>query len=287
MHPGSAGLAAISWFLRFVGTSGYGYDAQCSCTECPALNNIQCQTFHERCTQLAPDSAQIEDQVCLSGDTHYKCLWSESTDYIGHCPQNVPSYDSECDRFCDRQNCSYSYECNVWPEDDDDKEWCFHVDTVLGYKDKIYTFTDLLQGIEKECTIPHVVTTKGFVVHTSCGKNLRLTGSHLVATPEGHKTVRSLVEADAILVHDSADQCPVTKIEREETDQQYFGLNCLYSTVAANGLTVSTFGDLHVLPAVYMYAVGSVVGVDLASRIGIHISGFYHRYTPKFVKKLW
>ncbi|KAJ1415190.1 hypothetical protein B484DRAFT_454619 [Ochromonadaceae sp. CCMP2298] len=62
--------------------------------------------------------------------------------------------------------------------------------------------------------------------------------------------------------------CEVLSIQRESSPQRYFGLNCLHSDVQADGIYVSTFGDLHLLPATYMYLAGVVLGVKRASAWG-------------------
>mmetsp|Transcript_20886 Transcript_20886/g.34979 ORF Transcript_20886/g.34979 Transcript_20886/m.34979 type:complete len:347 (-) Transcript_20886:1240-2280(-) len=62
--------------------------------------------------------------------------------------------------------------------------------------------------------------------------------------------------------------CPVRKIEKESTPQNYFGLNCRHSEVVANGVMVSTFAVNHDIPAWYMYWTTPLLGVATASTWG-------------------
>lgn len=269
--------------LIIVEVQGYGYDAFCSCSACLQFTNPRCSIAEAECERIVPDTAIITDYACSSGDTSYDCVWSDSTSYIGHCPAALPTYEEECEIFCQRMNCSSTYSCDVWPDDDDDKEWCFHIDSLINYKGNIYSFADLMSGAEEECTVPHVATARGVVIDTSCHSTLRLTSTHLVLTPNGLKSAGSLiVGTDSILLHGGDGACAVTAVSREMLESQYFGLNCIHSYVTVDGLYVSTFGDLHYIPAVYMYVFGNVLGVKFASSVGKYFSGMYHYFSwPK------
>jgi hypothetical protein len=144
---------------------------------------------------------------------------------------------------------------------------CFHESTKISYKDSIYSLEEF--SAHPECRIPHIVSSNGVSISTTCGSSqLRLTADHLVFTSKGLVTASSLSAGD-ILFSDlkETQQCRVTKITAE-TDQRYFGLNCLESTVLANGIKTSTFGRLHSIPATWMSWTGSVFGIEKASRWG-------------------
>lgn len=276
----------IAAAMQFRSALAYGYDAYCSCTKCPGFNNPECTAAHAKCVKLAPDTAVIQEYNCGVGATEYNCYWSDNVDYLSHCPGDAPTYDSQCDGFCDRMNCSYAYTCEPFSEDDDDKEWCFHADSIVRYNDKLYSLRDFLNGMEPECTIPHVASTIGIIVLTDCGASLRVTRSHLVLTPQGYKEAQTLVVgSDTILSNDHSRTCLVTELKKEPKEEVYFGLNCIHSEVSVDGLSVSTFGDLHYLPSAYMHWTGRTLGVDAASIIGKTLSGLYHKYIPKQMLK--
>jgi hypothetical protein len=157
---------------------------------------------------------------------------------------------------------------------------CFHSDSLITYKDKIYTHSQLVNGEEPECTVPHSPLSKGVVVETLCtddqsilvtNKTLRVTDTHLVATTRGFQLAYSLKKGD-ILFGGFADtvgeKCVVELVRKEMSIQTYFGLNCLHSEVLSDGIRVSTFGDFHTLPSWYMTYVGGLVGAETASVIG-------------------
>jgi hypothetical protein len=67
-----------------------------------------------------------------------------------------------------------------------------------------------------------------------------------------------------------------------ENDQLYFGLNCRESVVFANGLQVSTFGRLHVLPSLWMKYVGGLFGINRASKMGDFIVTHQQRFQQQY-----
>ena len=77
--------------------------------------------------------------------------------------------------------------------------------------------------------------------------------------------------------------CKVLSIEREATEQTYFGLNCLESEVTANNIHVSTFGHLHVVPAMYMKVVGRMFGIKVASDTGAWMADTFLPFIQKFI----
>src|SRR5690242_3794265 len=117
-----------------------------------------------------------------------------------------------------------------------------------------------------ECAIPHVMTSSGVVVSTTCSSSpLRLTHEHLVFTEHGLRTAGSLTQG-TVLFSDLAQKvpCKVTSIQQEHA-QKYFGLNCLESVVLAEDVLCSTFGVYHHVPAAWMKYAGSVLGAHRAS----------------------
>merc|ERR1711991_478256 len=67
------------------------------------------------------------------------------------------------------------------------------------------------------------------------------------------------VVANDILFADLAEEkpCRVQKVETDSEVQEFFGLNCLRSTVLASKLKTSTFGNLHTLPSMWMALVAA------------------------------
>jgi hypothetical protein len=160
--------------------------------------------------------------------------------------------------------------------DDDDDDVCFHIDTVINYKGASYTYDDLMNGKEPECTVPHSPTSRGVVISTSCDKTVRVTDTHLMATSKGFQLAYSLKPGDVLYGdYDNKDMCVVTAVTKEKSQQVYFGLNCVHSEVLASGLRASTFGDFHTLPSWYMTYVGSLVGTEKASSLGEYIGDWY------------
>jgi hypothetical protein len=159
---------------------------------------------------------------------------------------------------------------------------CFHESTMISYKGSTFSLSNVPTN---ECRVPHIVTANGVRVETTCGSNkergtapehnnknpLRLTEDHLVYTSSGLRPASTLVTGDILFADmDQKQHCTVTRIERE-TNQRYFGLNCLNSVVLANGIKTSTFGRYHHIPATWMHYAGQILGVDRASRWGDHI----------------
>jgi hypothetical protein len=106
-----------------------------------------------------------------------------------------------------------------------------------------------------ECRIPHKVMSNGVRIETVDGHVLRLTDDHLVFTSRGLIPAGSIVYGDTLFTSIEAridaskkDQSQVSRVTAE-TNQLYFGLNCLESIVLANGLKTSTFGKYHAVPA--------------------------------------
>lgn len=293
IFPSSVGvLAAVALFsCVFVNVAGYGYDADCVCSECPQFNAFSCNTAQTRCENMLPDGVELVEYACLAGDTGCACSWTATTSYVSHCPAELPSAESECQLYCGRMNCTHTYVCDLIPEDDDDKEWCFHEDTIISYRNALYTLDELRGGLQPECTIPHEASTRGVIVHTSCNRILRVTATHLIGTLRGYKEAASLLPNLDVIITDPSvfsegTLCAVTSVEKENKNENYFGLNCIQSDIFANGLSVSTFGDLHALPSWYMYLTGSILGIDRASRIGTVLSGYYHSSGFKINKKM-
>jgi hypothetical protein len=158
---------------------------------------------------------------------------------------------------------------------DDDDDVCFHVETIIDYKGVKYTYEDLKAGKEAECVVPHSPFSRGVVVSTSCDKVVRVTDTHLLATTKGFQLAYSLKPGDILFGGYDDQMCVVRSVKREETIQQYFGLNCVHSEVLASGLRASTFGDFHTLPSWYMNYVGSIFGSESASLVGEYVAEWY------------
>ena len=185
---------------------------------------------------------------------------------------NVWSYDS-CtdDSTCVVPSSSFSYKGIC----DDPDDVCFHVDSIIDYKGQNYTYDQLVEGKEPECSVPHSPRSRGVVITTSCGKTVRVTDTHLMATTKGFKLAYSLKEGDVLFGDYDKTECAVETVEKEGTVQQYFGLNCVHSEVLVSGIRASTFGDFHTLPSWYMTYVGGMFGSDMAAAIGDYIAEWY------------
>ena len=96
------------------------------------------------------------------------------------------------------------------------------------------------------------------------------------ASPRAAEKLR----AGDLLVDSSGSPCKVLHVTARDADEDFVGLNCLDSQVVANGLKASTFGKLHHLPAWWMRIVGTIAGIERASRIGDWIAqktaGVFH-----------
>jgi len=145
---------------------------------------------------------------------------------------------------------------------------CFHKDTEISYKGQKLRLSQLKES--KVCAIPHVVTSNGLKISTTCDGQLRLTAEHLVMTPDGWKKAIQLSTEDYLYsqIHGNSDSlCKITRIELEQ-NEEYFGLNCEESNVIANGYWVSTFGKTHHIPSLWMSVVSKFVGIHKASSWG-------------------
>mgnify|MGYP003385082007 FL=1 len=179
---------------------------------------------------------------------------------------------------------SFQAYCHDSGSDNDDV--CFHVSSRITYKDKEYTYLELVNGAEPECTIPHSPKSRGVVISASCideetgqktNKTVRLTDTHLVATSTGFQLAFSLKSGDVLFAdYTDSHRCAVLSVRKETHVESYFGLNCIHSEVLADGLRVSTFGDFHTLPSWYMTYVGALVGADSASFIGEYITDVFY-----------
>lgn len=158
-------------------------------------------------------------------------------------------------------------------DDPDNDNVCFHIDTIIDYKGKEYTFQELLDGNEPECVIPHTPKSQGLIINTNCNNTLRVTETHLVVTTKGHQLAYTLKAGDDVFIDYDNSPCSIASVQKEDRIQQYFGLNCVYSEVLASGIRVSTFGDFHLLPSWYMTYVGGLIGSSLASTVGDFVSG--------------
>ena len=154
---------------------------------------------------------------------------------------------------------------------------CFHKDTIIEYEGERFG----LEGLRKhaDCVIPHVVTAHGVSIHTSCAPEspLRLTKTHLVFTSAGLRKAQD-IEVGHVVYGDVAQKipCTVTSVDEDVTQQEFFGLNCLASTVLASNIKTSTFGDIHAIPSMWMAYVGRVFGIERASRWGSAMADLAH-----------
>lgn len=134
------------------------------------------------------------------------------------------------------------------------------------------TFESLKEGLHaSHCVIPHVLRTKGLIIRHECSNEpLRLTNSHLVYTKSGRLEARHLMPGNTVFGDlDQRKLCRVLSVSSEDSEQTYFGLNCLRSDVVTNGVKTSVFGNYHAFPALYMKAMGSLFGVGNASNVGL------------------
>lgn len=205
----------------------------------------------------------FDDNACTGNMNYWK---ADDIDCLDFC--YISSYRESTRGVCDK-----------FPNDWDD-DYCFHVDTKIDYKGVEYSFDELKSGVEPECTVPHTPRARGVVITTSCGLTVRVTDTHLMATPLGFRQAYSLKPGDYVFAGYSNNEktaCVVQAVEREREEQEYFGLNCLHSEVLSSGLRASTFGDFHTLPSWFMAYVGAVVGIEAASNMGTRISEIFYR----------
>jgi hypothetical protein len=241
-------LPALLCSLTFIQVALAASD--CSCGTCQV---VDCGAGEDACDILGGKTS------CTSGSADWVCELDECK-------------SSECENMCEDSQC-YSATCGI------SEEVCFHESSKITYKGKEYSFQQLLNGAEEECIVPHTPKAVGIKIATSCGKHIRVTDTHLVMTADGFQHAKSLKEGDVLHGdYEGGEECHVLSVEKEATQQQYFGLNCLHSEVLANGIHTSTFGDIHVVPAAYMRYAGSILGIHTASRIGTYFSSLYHLY---------
>lgn len=205
----------------------------------------------------------FDDNACTGNMNYWK---ADNIDCIDFC--YISSYRESTRGVCDK-----------FPNDWDD-DFCFHIDTTIDYKGVEYSFDELRRGEEPECTVPHTPRARGVIISTSCGLTARVTDTHLMATPAGFRQAYSLKPGDTLFAGYSNNEktaCVVQAVEKEQEEQQYFGLNCLHSEVLSSGLRASTFGDFHTLPSWFMAYMGAVVGVEAASQLGTHMSEIFYR----------
>jgi hypothetical protein len=168
---------------------------------------------------------------------------------------------------------SVRYGCNVAA--------CFHESTriaVAGWPEEL-EMRDVIAGrsVPRDCVVPHSFVASGVRLETSCKDlpALRVTSDHLVYVRRQGQRHVVLLEAGKVATGDAListeDEggagCAVTEVINEH-GQLYAGLNCLESTVSANGFLVSTFGTHHLIPAMWMRVMGTLVGVSRASAVG-------------------
>jgi len=154
---------------------------------------------------------------------------------------------------------------------------CFHEDSHISYNGRVYGMKDFAK--HSECVIPHVVTSDGVSIETSCGpRPLRLTPDHLVFSTRGLVAAGEIKVGDSLFGDEEQHRvCHVKKVVAEH-GQKYFGLNCHKSVVLADGIKASTFGSLHTLPAMWMKYVGMTFGIERASRWGDSIVTFVRSF---------
>jgi hypothetical protein len=231
----------------------------------------------------------FSSQVCNEDRTYH---WAT---YDSHCVMkgNEKVQFDQCLRYNlyqdmddDDLNSYTSFQAYCHGNEGGGDDVCFHTSTLITYKDKVYSYAELLRGDETECTVPHSPTSRGVVIATTCTDEmlrvtdtiLRVTDTHLVATRVEFQLAYSLKKGDVLFGGYSDDhKCIVTAVKKETSPQTYFGLNCVHSEVLASGIRVSTFGDFHTLPSWYMTYVGAIVGAKPASVIGEFISDFFYQ----------
>ena len=188
--------------------------------------------------------------------------------------------DTECTDHSDCKDANFGKMSKGYcdkPSELHDDNVCFHVGSKINYKGVEYTYEDLLSGKEPECTVPHSPKSRGVQITTTCNKTARVTDNHLLATPTGFRMAYSLKIGD-VLFSSYSDEgiCGVVSVEKESSDQKYFGLNCVHSEVLVSGLRASTFGDFHILPSWFMAYVGSFLGSTVTSQIGTYIAEWFY-----------
>lgn len=153
---------------------------------------------------------------------------------------------------------------------------CFHIDTEITYKGKRYTYDELKVGKEPECVIPHVVESDGFFISTTDKHRVGLSADHLVKTIFGYTAARLLKKNDAIFLEN--DEKTFVRHVWPIRRGTFFGLNCLQSSVYADGILTSTFGKYHTIPSLWMAIVGNLAGIEKASQLGDHLASYINSY---------
>lgn len=162
--------------------------------------------------------------------------------------------------------CASSCDGSYYYDDDDSTSTCFAENTIISYKDKHYTLPELLAGKEPECTVPHVVRTKGGILKTDCG-NLELTGNHLVWINDKFTPAQNAETGDSVL-RDDGKYCTVIKYVPKGFSSEHFGVNCLESEIFANGFKASPFEYNHEVPSAFLKVFSQFVGIKAASYMG-------------------
>ena len=220
----------------------------CSCGTCQV---VDCGAADDACSALDGDAS------CVSGSADWVCKLEED------CKA------SDCEEICEESSC-FSSECDIVDE------VCFHESSIITYRGKDYTYQELLGGRESECVIPHSPQSNGIEISTSCQNTIRVTETHLLATPKGYTQAGSLKVGDILFgSKDRVSQCNVLSVQKEVYAQRYFGLNCYDSEVLVNGILASTFGELHYIPSLYMKYTSCAFGIKFASKLGAIFSSIY------------
>merc|ERR1711991_186698 len=155
---------------------------------------------------------------------------------------------------------------------------CFHKDTVVEYEGELHGLESLRS--HSSCAIPHMVKDMGVSIYTTCTPEnaLRLTKDHLVYTSKGLMAAGAIKKGDVVFADlNQLHPCKVTNVVEDTEEQEFFGLNCLKSTVLANQIKTSTFGRTHTVPSIWMSWVGNAFGAERASRWGDAIAQYAHR----------
>lgn len=245
----------------FLVTSNAASSATCACSGCTALDCSEadgyCAAFNGAVSSCSGSVVTCTDIPCQGDDP------------------------SDCQAGCAAVGCTGSlWSCMKDKKKNDGANDCFHEDTTITYKDgTTFTLDQLLSnpGTLPDCSVPHVVSSIGVRIDTSCRRTLRVSDTHLVATSRGFQLAYSLKPGDVLFGDFNGDeQCVIESVDKEKGVQKYFGLNCLHSEVLANGIRTSTFGDFHTLPSWYMYYAGNIAGVDTASWLGNYIAEWYY-----------
>ena len=253
------------------------YSTSAFCEGTPVANSDTYTGLVEGCSSGSKYRCATDLEVTTYGSPQHIGNWN--TDYCGdednpeeEMEWNILSYSS-CSSHsdCQVESTSYSY----MKVCDDFDHICFHVDSIIDYKGQNYTYDQLVEGKEPECSVPHSPRSRGVVITTSCGKTVRVTDTHLIATTKGFRLAYSLKEGDVLFGDYDKTECVVETVEKEGTVQQYFGLNCVHSEVLVSGIRASTFGDFHTLPSWYMTYVGGMFGSDIAAVVGDYIAEWY------------